>query len=407
MIFGNDTIPLQPAVEGSDYCGWFSYTFQSPSVFIPVYFQRPHSSFTFPASQSTIDIGPLISEGKTVFIDGTASEVRLDTVRTSKGECFNGDYSFHLYWTGNSEIQINVGTTISNTTIHKQSNMDNWYLHDAENVGSGSDFVVFNMRDYADNTTSTFSTTQTISEIFPKGVYDAWFRIESDDRIVITNTPIYQKRIRILNPWSNTSPQMIVNGDTLGMKTVKNYCGWFEATYQGSIDDFHLLFKQSIGTEIYSDAGRTDGFPMTLDSIFSIADTIWIRPTPYPSGRPTFHSSFPNILGDCPIKTLAVMMFDWYDGSMEEGPYGHVAQGVPQYGIGTDADFGANGCEEGTPGGNGATQGMVELFLGPNEVPVRSASFPETKCTNANNLNKWFLPETLSVVNGTVYTNAT
>ena len=24
---------------------------------------------------------------------------------------------------------------------------------------------------------------------------------------------------------------------------------------------------------------------------------------------------------------------------MEEGPYGHVAQGVPQYGIGTDADL--------------------------------------------------------------------
>lgn len=82
------------------------------------------------------------------------------------------------------------------------------------------------------------------------------------------------------------------------------------------------------------------------------------------------------------------MMFDWYDGSTEEGPYGYTARGVEQYGIGTDADFGANGCEEGTTGGNGATQGMVQPFLGPNGVPVRSTMFPETKCTNAKKLKQ-------------------
>ena len=407
MIYGNDTIPLQPAVEGSDYCGWFSYTFGAPSALMPVYFQRPHTSFTYPSSQTAIDIGELISEGHTVFIDGTAGDIKINTVRTSNGECFDDQYSFHLYWTGNTEIQMTVGSTISNITIHKQNNLDNWYLHNADSVGSGNDLVTFYMRDYSDNTMDTFSTTQTIKEIFPSGVYDAWFRIENDDQIIITNTPIYQKRIRVLNPWTNTSPQMIINGDTLRMNTVKNYCGWFEATYQGSIDDFQLLFKQSIGTGIYSASGLSDGFPMTLDSIFSLADTIWIRPTPYPSGLPTFHSSFPNILGDCPIKTLAVMMFDWYDGSTEEGPYGYTAHGVTQYGIGTDADFGANGCEEGTTGGNGATQGMVQPFLGPNGVPVRSTMFPETKCTNAQNLNKWFIPETLLVVNEKIYTNAT
>lgn len=407
MIYGTDTIPLQPAVDGSDYCGWFSHTFSGPSEFMPIYFQRPHTSYTYPISESTIDIGSLISTGHTVFIDGNASEIKLDTVRTSKGECFDDNYSFHLYWTGNSEIQLSVGTTISNTTIFKQNNLDNWYLHNAENIGNGSDVVVFNIRDYADNTTETYSTIQTIAEIFPKGIYDAWFRVDNDGLFTITNTPIYQKRIRILNPWTNTSPQMIINGDTLRMKTVKNYCGWFEASYQGSIDDFQLLFKQSIGTGIYSESGLSDGLPMSLDSIFSIGDTIWIRPTPYPSGRPSFHSSFPNILGDCPIKTLAVMMFDWYDGSMEEGPYGYAIKELPQFGLGTDEDFGANGCEEGTTDGNGATQGMVQPFLGPNGVPVRSTMFPETKCSNANHLNNWFLPETLLVNNDIVYTNAT
>lgn len=407
MIYGSDTIAMKPAINKSDYCGWFSYTFSVPTDFIPIYFQRPHSSFTYPNTISTIDVGPLMSAGKTVFIDGTASTIKQDTVRTSKGECFDGRYSFHLYWTGNSEIQLSAGGAISNETIHRQNGLDNWYYRNTESIGNGSDKVTFNIRDYSDNTTEIFTTTQTLKEIFPKGLYDAWIRIDGNGKMSITNTPIYQKNLRFLNPWSNTSPKMILNGDTIRMKTVKNYCGWFEASYQGAIEEFNLLFTQSIGTGVYSTTGLEDGFPMTLDSIFSIADTIWIRPTPYPTGRPTFHSSFPNILGDCPVKTLAVMMFDWYDGSMAEGPYGYIARGVPQYGLGTDKDFGADGCEEGTSGGNGATKGMVERLLGPNGVPVRSATFPESKCKNASSLNSWFLPETLTVKNGITYTNTT
>ncbi len=406
LIYASDTIAMIPGANKSDYCGWFSYTFSEPAEFMPIYFQMPGSNLNFPNTNEAIDIGKFISNGSTVYIDAFATEDFMDTVRTSKGECFDDRYSFHLYWTGNSEVKLSAGPDISETNIHHQSGMDDWFSYNASSIGSGNSTLTLTIRDYSTNETQTYTSTQSLNEIFPDGYFDAWLRIEKGV-ITFTNTPIYQKYIRFLNPWSNTSPQLIIQNDTLHMKPVKNYCGWFEASFQGSIDDFEFLFKQSIGTGVYSAQGLQDGFPISLGNYFLSGDTIWIKPSPYPNGTPDFSTSFPNILGDCPIKTLAVMMFDWYDGSNPDGPYGYIAQGVPQYGTGTDEDFGKDGCEEGTSGANGATQGMVEKRLGPNGVPVRSANFPESKCKNAKHLNNWFLPETLTVKNNIAYTNAT
>ena len=219
-----------------------------------------------------------------------------------------------------------------------------------------------------------------------------------------------QKVIRFFVPWTNTNAILYVAGgksDT--MSTVKNYCGWFESKVTPPDGSFQVYFKQTLGYEYVTDIhNSTKILPieqstlLSLDAAAAEADTIWVKAGKEIGIATTVYTKYPGVLGDCPTKTLPVMMFDWLHGSKGDGD-GKGKNGDPANGV--SADFGSGGCS-GSNNSKGNMNGMVEENLGPNGVPVPAANFPE-KCKITTHLDKWFLPEVITTKNGVQYTNAT
>ena len=272
-----------------------------------------------------------------------------------------------------------------------------------------------------------------LAELFPdyqngvdsQAIAEVWIIINDDSTLTISPTkldiPVSQKKvIRFLAPWSNTNALLYVNGSESYMSSVPNYCGWFEAKITPPKGEFYVYFKQTIGGTSVGIEGPTKeeispDQEISLDSIAALTDTIWVQGFQF--GSPELFSEYPEVLGDCPIKNLPVMMFDWYDGTVNSdgtkdayeewqrkkgaGRTGFDVRGVPMYGEGTSQDFGKSGCEA------DPMTGMVEKELGANGVPVRASNFP-SNCTNATHLNDWFLPEVLAKDDaGNEYTNVT
>ncbi len=227
-------------------------------------------------------------------------------------------------------------------------------------------------------------------------------------------TQAKRKTIRFFAPWTNTSAVLyIAGGDSSKMTTVKNYCGWFEARIVPPSGSLQVYFKQTIGNEYVTDNHfSTKILPiaqstlLSLDSAVAEADTVWVKAGKEIGMPTTVYTKYPGILGDCPTKTLPVMMFDWLHGTKGDGD-GVGKNGDPANGV--SADFGSGGC-----GGSNAKdeknrgymRGMVQETLGANGVPVPSINFPEN-CKITTHLDKWFLPEIIAQKNGKQYSNAT
>ena len=224
-------------------------------------------------------------------------------------------------------------------------------------------------------------------------------------------TQTKRKVIRFFAPWTNTSAIVYVaGGDSAKMTTVKNYCGWFEARIEPPTGSLQVYFKQTIGSTYVGDNvynkinPATNSIWLSLDEVASEVDTIWVKANK--AGAPNVSAKYPGILGDCPTKTLPVMMFDWLHGTKGDGD-GEGKNGDPANGV--SADFGSGGC-----GGSNARdsenrgymKGMVEEFLGANGVPVQAALFPEN-CKITTHINDWFLPQVVAQKNGKEYSNAT
>lgn len=274
-----------------------------------------------------------------------------------------------------------------------------------------------------------------LGELFPdykdgvkdQPVYEVWIVVNDDGSFTKYDSmpaiqPVDKVVVRFLAPWSNTNAIIFVNGGENFMTAVGSpYCGWFESKIvpPKSGKDFYVYFKQTIGGTFVGSEGMTkEEIPaeneILLDSVAALSDTIWVKANGY--GSTEVFAEYPGVLGDCPIKKLPVMMFDWYDGSVNSdgtedgfewprnkpaGRNGFDKRGVPMYGEGTSRDFGKKGCEA------DPMTGMVEVELGANGVPVRASNFPQN-CTNAANLNNWFLPEVIGKdAAGVEYTNAT
>lgn len=248
--------------------------------------------------------------------------------------------------------------------------------------------------------------------------------------------PSKNRLVRFFAPWTNTSAIINVAGaEPVTMTKVKNYCGWYEAKIPMP-EDGNLLayFKQTIGYT-YVGTGTYEKIDpvaanifLNLSEVAATSDTIWVKGNKV--GAATVTEKFPGIFGECPVKSLAVMMFDWLHGSKGDGitsleggkctsnnrrdstavKYCNGAKDRdPELGGGTYAafqsafavsdDFGSGGCANRIPG-------MVEPILGPNGVPVRAANFPE-KCQITEHLDSWFIPQIIGQdAAGTPYTNA-
>ncbi len=199
------------------------------------------------------------------------------------------------------------------------------------------------------------------------------------------------KRVRFLSPWTSTTPSIVYNGarDTLKMKAVVDTCGWYEATL--SSDYMDVFFVQTVGPEIFTAAGTTEGGQIALDSVADISNTIWINTK---SGLPILYSTFPKALGDCPSRKLSVTLYDWFDGSG-----GNAAADT-----GTSKDFGKHDNDGKC---NKVIRGMVKSTLGANGLPVRNDDNFPSNCEASEHINHWFLPDTLAVRGDNIYTNAT
>ncbi len=269
---------------------------------------------------------------------------------------------------------------------------------------------------YSDET-----TLPTLKELFPdyvyqekdQPVYEVWLSVDATGVTVLPGIPeeyivpdSVEKVVRLLPPWSNTSAIMLVEGKKHKMVPVRsNYCGWFETTLKIVPKDAYTSFTQTIG-DTYIGADGISHQPIaiedeiSLDSILNVnpsADTIWIMAK---HGYPEIYNTFPEELGDCPVKKLPVMMFDWLHGTEGDGIEGN---GNPKYGV--SADFGSGGCKNSNT--STAIKGMVEKELGPNGVPVRAQDFP-SNCKITEHLDYWFTPEVVAKdAAGKQYTNVT
>ena len=208
------------------------------------------------------------------------------------------------------------------------------------------------------------------------------------------------KLISFFTPWTNTNAQVFVDGEPTAMIPLDNYCGWFIAAVKPPAENFTVYFKQTIGGSFVGAQGLTDAQPditaeIKLDSVAALSDTIWVKGNQ--EGEPGVYAEHPAaVLGECPVKKLPVMMFDWLHGSKGDGERGN---GNPEYGV--SADFGSGGCS-GSP-----MRGMVDVQLGPNGVPVPAVPFPEN-CKITDHLAYWFTPESLAVdAAGNTLTNMT
>ena len=237
--------------------------------------------------------------------------------------------------------------------------------------------------------------------------------------------------IRFMPYWTNTNAILISGGTETTMTSLKNYCGWFQAKTNAPEAGFKVRFKQTIGNIYIGNEGpekvATGAMPMTdeitLDTVVAKTDTIWIIGNE--SGAPEVYSAYPQRLGECPVRILSVMMFDWLHGHKGNGEITEDADGKityhngakdldPEIGGATTLqglktaylisnDFGSQGCL-----GNGATTGMVETTLGQYGVPDRKqAGFPEN-CKLTDYLGYWFLPQVVALdAAGNQYTNVT
>lgn len=243
--------------------------------------------------------------------------------------------------------------------------------------------------DSASGTVQKFSTFETIPE---------------DIKAKIPK--IQSKVIRLLPSWNNTTAIMFLNGNEEHMIPMQSpYCGWLEANINLVMRDVYVSFKQTIGDSYIGKEGL-EKHPISieneinLDSALQLSDTVWIAAK---FGNPEISTTYPEELGDCPVKKLPVMVFDWLHGDLgDEKNIAAQAGTVSQ-------DFGTGGCKKANAydkKGVGYTKGMVEEVLGSNGVPVRAADFPK-ECETTDHLDYWFIPEQVATVNGKNYTNVT
>lgn len=409
MIVGADTVQMR-AVSDSAYCGWFVGALR-PNKPTDVYFQRPYTDLHLPIT-ATVDLSTVLQSQDSVFIDGTTDPLVADVALGSVGTCFDSSRTVHVLnpWISDAHrrdmpLYFSAGNLQNaDSAMDSTGEMKYWWRFDfsPEMVAKTQEWswAKLQIRSFYPEKGQGYLThphTPALVDLFPKGEYEVWLIPRSDSTFDWTYAPLYPRQINLLSPWSTTTPSLVVAGDTIKMFRITGKCGWYTRIVYENLDTWDVFFKQTIGAEFYSQEGLEKSTPINLDSMFALSDTVWMMPSPYPTGSPVFSQVFPGQLGDCGERSLAVMVLDWL-GEGEGGTESYQAKNT------IDVDFG--GVYSGTDGSGscqGLVLGMVEDTLGPNGVPQKNDSFSDSLCDAAEELNTWFIP--VEVVPG--YTNAT
>ena len=348
-----------------------------------------------------VAVAHIIYDGNTLYYADNESSLKYKKIEKNEDETFTIKFTEERLADGKKDVRkLRLGVGCSESSCTK-------------NFSEGSEPLLGELfPDYKD-------------DVDDQPIYEIWIVINDDKTITTSSTkptitPKLKKVIRFFAPWTNTNAKLFVNGSDEGFMTnVPNYCGWYETKIVPPEDDsLSVYFMQTIGGTYVGNEGATKDpidieHEISLDSIAAISDTIWVYG--YQFGAPDITKEYPGVSGDCPIKVMPVMMFDWYDGSVnsdgsEDGLYnrkkgagrtGFDSRGVPMFGSGVNEDFGQGGCE-GDP-----MTGMVEKELGENGLPVRAADFP-SDCKNSTHIDSWFLPEVIGEdAAGNKYDNVT
>ncbi|MBQ3777419.1 MAG: hypothetical protein II835_04940, partial [Fibrobacter sp.] len=345
--------------------------------------------FSAYAFAQTVAVAHIIYEGNVLYYADNESNFVYRAVEKNEDGTFTIEFTNERLANGKKDVRrLQFGVGCNGNTCHTDLSPDNKPLLGELFPG------------YKENVTDAASIVK----------QEIWIVINEDKTLTISDTkPVVavkpKKHIRFLTPWTNTNAIMYLNDTENYMSAAASpYCGWFESKVSKPSSSANVYFKQTIGTMFVGADGTTEDestvTPINLDSAIALSDTIWI--VAYQYGAPEVHTKYPGVLGECLPKILPVMMFDWYDGSMNSdgsknglnygeggaGRTGFDVRGVPMFGNGTSQDFGQGGCE-GSP-----MTGMVEKQLGINGVPVMAKNFP-SGCKNSSHLNSWFLPEVI------------
>ena len=441
MIFGNDSVMMRFAYDDKSSCGWF-YGAVSPAMIKrnPVqtaHFIRLNTPYmSFPAS-GTVELADYFAVMDTLFIDGTGASPVITEKFGTLGECFDSTRVLHIYhpWRTNSTfkdstVYITIGNNIINNPVATEKDAyPYWFHYDFEpatvnSTNWNSTMAQFNIyrrqNEWPQVTYFPEGKRPLASRLFPTGVYETWLFTNSDGELDLSFSPLEPKTIRLMSPWDNMSPSMIVAGELVRMGPISaspfdssqsDTCGWYQGTYYKHADDWSVQFRQSFGTDFYSleglmGEGKEAGTPISLDSMVALYDTVWVYPYPLSSSMPKFSEAFPGRLGICPTMKISAMILDWAGES---------------YGDAIDIDFGGiyggneyttvvhNGSEYKTCGGH--VLGMVQDTLSELGLPLRvdSLAFPWEQCSAGREIDKWFIPEVLATdpATGREYTNAT
>ena len=441
MIFGSDSVMMRFAYDDESSCGWF-YGAISPAMMARNPLQTAHfirlrtPYMAYPAA-GTVELADAFALQDTVFVDGTVSTPEVSFEMGALGECFDSTYVLHVYhpWRTNSTfkdslIYITVGNNILNNPVAMERDAyPYWFHYDFKPsvVGSAnwsSSMAVFNIyrrqNEWPQVTYFSETNRPLASVLFPTGVYEAWLFTRSSGALDLSFSPLEPKTVRLMSPWDNMSPSMMVADDTVRMgpiaaspydTTQSDTCGWYQGTYYKHTDNWEVLFRQSFGTEFYSLEGlmgedKGFGTPIPLDSMMALYDTVWLYPYPLSSSAPKFSEVFPGRLGICPTMKISAMLLDWAGESYDDA---------------IDIDFGGiyggNAYTTVVQGDNeyktcgGHVLGMVQDTLSDLGLPLRvdSLLFPWNQCSAGREIDKWFIPEVLATdpVTGREYTNAT
>ena len=437
IIFGTDSVMMRFAFDDKSTCGWF-YGAITPTMIKRnpsgtahfIRFMTPHMSF--PAS-GQVDFSGIFKSRDTAFVDGVAGNVKPLEKMSSLGECFDSTRTLHVYnpWRTNttyrdSALYISVGNNIANNPVAMDASGEfkYWWHYDFQagsvkpaDWNSTSARVNFYSAKISEKQKRFWDIDEwqdvnqirpTIASFFPKGIYETWVYTTSSGNMEKIYSPLEEKVVRLLSPWDNMSPVMIVEGDTIKMGPFSpDTCGWYQGVTYKHVDSWDLYFRQAFGFEYFSrdGIGETPGELISLDSIFGVSDTAWITSIPF-----RISTAYPKVLGICPSMKISALVVDWAGEAFHDSidvDFGNIYDGN-EYTTVTVGDSVYKTCQ--APNAvlyDGVATGMVLDTL-VNGLPARvdASVYPWRQCSAAHEIEKWFVPQVVGKdASGKEYTN--
>ena len=304
MILGEDSVMMRFAQDDPGKCGWF-YGAVSPAMLArnplqSVHFIRLNTPYKSVPAQGVVELGDYFSVLDTVFVDGTAGAT-VDSKIGALGECFDSTRTLHVYhpWRTNTSFRDTaVYFTVGNNIVNNPAPMVKdeypyWYRYDfapatVNSSNWNSTMAQFNLyrcqNEWPQVTYFAEGARPLASVFFPTGVYEAWLFTNSSGKFDLSFTPLEPKVVRLMSPWDNMTPMMIVPDDTIKMGPFhSDTCGWYQGISYKHVDSWEVYFRQAFGFEYYSRNGldTIPGELINLDSIFAETDTVWMTTVPF------------------------------------------------------------------------------------------------------------------------------